>query len=123
MHWRQNSIYREEVKFLTKILERVSNKGLMLAHYQQAFAEAYSAEPMEHKKENAARFAANTRIRELVKQDMQGIPIKQVDIPRVCGNCHWLDIQGICTAYNQYVPMEYLNEENKCEKYRNGVPF
>lgn len=123
MHWRQNSIYREEVKFLTKILERVSNKGLMLAHYQRAFLDAYNGEPMDHKKENAARFAANTRVRELVKQDIQGIPITQIDIPRICGNCQWLDINGICASYNQYVPTEYLNEKNECEKYRNGVPF
>ena len=36
--------------------------------YKKVFKAAYDAEPVEHKKSNAARRAANTRLREFVKK-------------------------------------------------------
>lgn len=32
-------------------------------HYRRVYEDAYNAEPVGHKKENKARFAANTRLR------------------------------------------------------------
>ena len=36
--------------------------------YKQVFKEAYDAEPIDHMKSNAARRAANTRLREFIKR-------------------------------------------------------
>lgn len=36
--------------------------------YRKVYADAFAAEPVEHKKENKARFAANTRLRIFVKK-------------------------------------------------------
>lgn len=36
--------------------------------YEAAYIEAAEAEPMEHRKENAARFAANSRLRLFVER-------------------------------------------------------
>ena len=36
--------------------------------YSEAYADAYAAEPLEHKKDNRARFAANTRLRKFVQK-------------------------------------------------------
>lgn len=38
------------------------------AGYSLVYQEAHDAEPVEHKKENAARFAANTRLRKFVEK-------------------------------------------------------
>lgn len=38
------------------------------AGYSAAYQAAYESEPMEHKRENAARFAANSRLRLFVRK-------------------------------------------------------
>ena len=46
----------------------VSIRQKTLRSYRDVFKEAYDAEPIEHKKMNRARFAANTRLREYVEK-------------------------------------------------------
>lgn len=43
-------------------------RGKAKIGYESAYLEALDAEPVEHKKENAARFAANSRLRAFVKR-------------------------------------------------------
>lgn len=40
--------------------------------YGAAYQAAYDAEPLEHKRENAARFAANTKLREFIGKVFTG---------------------------------------------------
>ena len=46
----------------------VSIRQKTLRAYNDVFKEAHDAEPIEHKKMNKARFAANTRLREYVEK-------------------------------------------------------
>ena len=39
----------------------------VVAGYGQLYQETYDAEPLDHKKENKARFTANSRLREYLK--------------------------------------------------------
>lgn len=39
-----------------------------LRGYEKVFSESYDSEPLEHKKENKARFSANFRLREYVEK-------------------------------------------------------
>ena len=57
----------EQLSKLTNPTER----GKILDAYNQAFKEVYGKEPMPHRKENAARFAANTRLRVYVKNRLK----------------------------------------------------
>ena len=36
--------------------------------YEKVFAESYDSEPVEHKKMNKARYAANTRLRKYIEK-------------------------------------------------------
>lgn len=42
------------------------------AGYSAAYLSALEAEPMEHKRENAARFSANSRLRLFVRKALHG---------------------------------------------------
>ena len=123
MHWRQSSSYRDDVKFIKEITERVDNKINLINSYSVFWSEIYEQEKESHKKENAAIRQANIRLRQMIKDTMRGEIIETVTPPVICGNCHYLSIDNMCMAYRQVVPDEFINKENDCEQYKNGVPF
>ena len=45
--------------------------------YSEAYVQAHESEPLEHKKDNRARFAANTRLRIFVQKIAQNALQKQ----------------------------------------------
>lgn len=53
---------REQLSKLPVASQQVARDG-----YERVFTESYHAEPNEMRKENAARFAANTRLRQFVE--------------------------------------------------------
>lgn len=55
--------YSEQIKSLPVPLQRKAKDG-----YAQVWLDAYDAEPAEHRRSNAARRAANTRLREYVEK-------------------------------------------------------
>lgn len=55
--------YSEQIKRLPVPLQRKATDG-----YALVWREAYGAEPAEHRRSNAARRAANTRLREYVEK-------------------------------------------------------
>lgn len=57
-------------KFITEQLRELpySMHNKAITGYQSAYIAAHDAEPIDHKKSNAARSAANTRLREFVKK-------------------------------------------------------
>lgn len=56
---------RDDARWIRQQLERIPQRYRQKAvdGYSDAYQSAYDAEPIEHRKENAARFAANTRLR------------------------------------------------------------
>lgn len=58
----------EDAKWIRQQLERIPPRYRQQAMdgYSEAYQSAYDAEPAEHRKENAARFAANTRLRKFI---------------------------------------------------------
>lgn len=58
----------EDAKWIRQQLERIPPRYRQQAMdgYSDAYQAAYDAEPAEHRKENAARFAANTRLRKFI---------------------------------------------------------
>lgn len=59
---------RDDAKWIKQQLERIPQRYRQQAidGYSEVYQSAYDAEPVGHRKENAARFAANTRLREYV---------------------------------------------------------
>ena len=123
MHWRQNSTYRDDAEFIANITARMNQRLSIINDYSVYWSECYKLEPEPHKKENYATRQANVRIRKMVKQAMMGEQIETVTPPVICGNCEHLTIDNFCTRFKQTVPTEFINQENECEQYKNGVPF
>ncbi|MGB3724286.1 MAG: hypothetical protein WA981_00830 [Glaciecola sp.] len=59
----------------------------------------------------------------MVKSSMQGEEIPTITPPIICGNCEYLDINNMCARFKQQVTNEFINKENDCAEYKNGVPF
>lgn len=59
---------RDDAQWIKQQLDRLPQRYRQQAvdGYSDAYQSAYDAEPAEHRKENAARFAANTRLRKYV---------------------------------------------------------
>lgn len=53
----------EQLKKLPPFALATAIKG-----YEKVFSESFDSEPIEHKKMNVARYAANTRLRKYVKK-------------------------------------------------------
>lgn len=123
MHWRQNSTYRDDADFITKITARMDQKIALINDYSIHWSKCYNLESEPHKKENYATRQANIRIRKMVKKAMKGEVIETETPPVICGNCQHLSIDNFCEKYKQAVPDDFINEENDCEQYKNGVPF
>lgn len=54
---------KRQVAMLPQSLKQIALDG-----YKKVYEETYMAEPVDHKKENKARFAANTRLRTYVER-------------------------------------------------------
>lgn len=57
--------HKDDKKWIDDQLKKLPGhlRGKAADAYSSVYAEAMSTEPEEHKKENAARFAANSRLR------------------------------------------------------------
>jgi hypothetical protein len=67
-------MYKDDEKWVTKQITKISDLGLRVKvwqAYKKAFDEAFETEPLEHRKENKARFAANNRLRLFIEK--QGV--------------------------------------------------
>jgi len=62
--------HHHDKKFITEQLRELpySMQSKAIEGYQAVYKAAHDAEPIDHKKSNAARSAANTRLREFVKK-------------------------------------------------------
>ena len=61
MHIHNEKWVNEQIaKLPTRLQQQVRQR------YAEVYKEAYDAEPVEHRKDGRARFAANTRLREFV---------------------------------------------------------
>lgn len=60
--------HQHDKKWIEEHLKKLPPSALATAirGYEKVFSESYDSEPVEHKKMNKARFAANTRLREYV---------------------------------------------------------
>lgn len=62
------SVHKLDVKWIQEQMNRlpIQYKQKAREGYERTWQEAYDLEPVEHKKSNAARRAANIRLREFV---------------------------------------------------------
>jgi hypothetical protein len=62
--------HQHDRKWIEEQLRRLPPSALETAikGYEKVFSESYDSEPMEHRKENTARFSANSRLREYVEK-------------------------------------------------------
>lgn len=62
--------HQHDRKWIEEQLKKLPPSALTTAirGYEKVFSENYDSEPIEHKKMNKARCAANTRLREYVKK-------------------------------------------------------
>mgnify|MGYP001056832978 CR=1 FL=1 len=116
---------RDDANYVRMVTQRVPADVVNLMHsaYCEAWITAYNDEQLEHKKENAGRFAANTLIRKLARQYME---TGSIHIPRICGNCDKCETwngQYYCHAFEREIPIEFVKQENECEQYENEIPF
>lgn len=61
---------KEDAKWIKEQLERLPFRYRRQAQegYSAAYERAYDEEPADHRKENRARFAANTRLRKFIEK-------------------------------------------------------
>lgn len=116
---------KDDLNYIKKITERLPRviKSELVTAYKSEWIKAYDAELLEHRKENAGRFAANTLIRKLVRKYME---TNQTGIPRICDNCeHCIVWQGqrYCEKFKQEIPIDFATTENDCAEYQNDIPF
>ena len=103
----------------------------IVAEYRRAWSEAEAAEPVVHRKTNAARRAANINLRE----DAEAMKAKEPEVlrkyreivakgpPRVCHTCdHYLD-DGSCRHYNATPPADFAATPNACPDWLMAPPF
>ena len=43
--------------------------------------------------------------------------------PHCCATCELLDDTGYCRVFGEYPPLEFLSQENDCEKFELLIPF
>ena len=114
--------WRYLVKLTVRIPNHVVSKLVWL--YKIDWIKARELEPVEHKKENAGRFYANSEIRKNVWDYMEAGKEPDCEVPRFCINCDHLHMQdGMCQKYNQAVPEDYQRKDNDCEHFLCQIPF
>lgn len=61
-------VHKHDKAWVMEQIKRIppEHKAFAWGRYQLVYKEAYNKEPIEHKKSNAARRAANTRLRHFV---------------------------------------------------------
>lgn len=65
-------MYKDDEKWVTEQIVKIHDPQIRVKvwqAYKKVFDETFDNEPMEHKKENKARFAANNRLRIFVKNN------------------------------------------------------
>ena len=62
--------HKDDISWIKEQLSKlpVAYRTKAVKGYDAAYEEAFDAESLEHKKENRARFAANTRLRRYVER-------------------------------------------------------
>ena len=125
MQIRHYPLNKADMDYIKAMLERlpIDVKRQLIYRYSVEFSYGYMSEPLEHKRENAGRFRANTTLRENVRRYMSEKNAPTWHVPQICGNCDHLNMQGVCTKFNEPVPDEYTTKENDCEQYLNSIPF
>ena len=64
-------MYKGDEKWVKQQITTITDPVLRVKvwqAYRKAFDDAFDAEPLEHKKENKARFAANNRLRIFIEK-------------------------------------------------------
>lgn len=62
--------HEDDKKWILEQLRKIPahDHADVVAGYGQLYRAAYDAEPLEHKKDNKARYTANSRLREYIKK-------------------------------------------------------
>ena len=112
---------RDDKAYLKRLLSghHSATKSYLLRLYGSVWVNTYSSTECEISRENKARFAANTRIREAMTENIE---MKQIP-EKCCDNCAYIGAENVCSKYNQQVPDEYLQTETDCEEFIYGIPF
>jgi len=133
MHWKSLPLNQDDQKYLTTLLrgiEPAARAGL-LHRYAQQWAAALDAEPAPHRKENAARRAANTSIRREAKA-MRAEEPDMVKLyrewqnygpPPCCHTCLHYNKHGQCEMHWMTPPAEFTQKIGECPDWEMEPPF
>lgn len=103
----------------------------ILWQYWKAWRAAEEAEPVDHKRPNAGRHAANLWLRQEVEQLRHAEPevvrkYKEVvnnPPPRCCHTCAYYTDEGQCSYYGMEPPEDFAATLDACPTYKQEVPF
>lgn len=78
------TVHKDDLKWVQQQLARIpyAHHAKVCQGYSKAWQEAHDAEPLMHCKENAGRFAANSRLRNYVKKVQDAMNGNKQLIPR-----------------------------------------
>lgn len=122
---------KQHINQLTKPLSIDIANALRII-YIDIWRQHFEDEPVEHKKSNAGRYAANVWLRETIDEMKYNKPdflieyenaIKQAP-PRCCHSCdHYRYNDGKCLKFNQYPPEEFTQQRDQCVAWVFRIPF
>ena len=104
----------------------------LLNDYIAVWIEAMNQQPIEHKKANTGRFAANVWLLqeieamrhaqpEIVKKYLQ--VMDQNKIPKLCHTCHHYNQKGVCEKFGMGPPEDFAATPDQCDQWLDEIPF
>ena len=121
MIWKNLPLVRDDIKHLQSTLLGHSHatKAHLLKFYAVEWLRVADAIECDISRDNKARFAANTKLRQVMSES---IPIKEIPF-KCCDNCEHIGFNNECSLYEVKVPDDYLQTETQCEAFKYGIPF
>lgn len=126
-------LFHDDKKWLQQLLSGLPDrvKDVLFFEYKVIFKNAANNEPVNFKKSNVARFAANSWIREEVRKLKHKEPeivlkyreLIATPIPKCCHTCDNYADSGMCSEFNMQPPEEFAATIGECESWIIEVPF
>jgi hypothetical protein len=112
--------------------QELLTKNYLITNYSIIWRDNYEAEPVEHRKSNAGRYAANVWLREELERMKIDKPdylkeyeaIVKAGPPRCCHSCDYYRYDdGYCMKFKQTPPVEFVQQQDACGDWLHRIPF
>ena len=103
----------------------------LLHKYYETWIKAMDGQPIEHKKANAGRYAANTwllsEIEAMRHQEPEIVKhYRQVLVqrpPKCCHTCYHYTQGGLCDKFDMQPPEDFAATPDQCDQWQDEIPF